>query len=445
LERRKGIDLSNYDLMERLKDLYVTYRGRYVRSGGVRQGYYIPKMGNEYSKLNDAVLLGHMNKEYSVCVFSGEKITKFVCFDVDREPKVNTPLVIRALKKAGVDDGHIVVSFSGSKGYHVELFFEEPMKVDSLRMIYYFLLEETGLSAFDVEFRPTITQAIKLPLSLHPRTGNVCWYCNPHTLEVIENPEYIFTIMRLPVAKVQQIIDALPSKVKSKIKDDEDTAAPGQEFSYSELMTDKIPILTCAGERHKTMLSVGLYAARSGLDEQGILTFIINWWEVQDPSLSGSSQGELISDIKAIARWSSKFVFNEGVYKRTDEMMSKEDVLLILEQKERLRRKVLFLLMALSSKRGYYMITYERIRMSIGASNKGVINAIKSLKDEGYVASSSGRVNTREGRFKRDSNRYQVMQKPTITMHDITVNADIVENQFSKVYFGTLEIALGET
>jgi hypothetical protein len=30
-------------------------------------------------------------------------------------------------------------------------------------------------------------------------------------------------------------------------------------------------------------------------------------------------------------------------------------------------------------------------------------------------------------------------------MHDITVNADIVENQFSKVYFGTLEIALGET
>ena len=78
--------MKNYELMEKLKDLYVTYRGKYVRAGGATKTYFMPKKGSEYLKLTDAVLLGHVKREYSIGVYAGEKVTKFVCFDVDRDP-----------------------------------------------------------------------------------------------------------------------------------------------------------------------------------------------------------------------------------------------------------------------------------------------------------------------------------------------------------------------
>ena len=185
-------------LLEHLKRLYVTCRSHYVvsRPG---QKFYVPKSNGTFFRLTDNVLLKHLHREYAVGIYAGDEGSRFICFDVDDGNPNTVTDVINELEALGIPRNRVYVSFSGRKGYHIEVFFDAIVPTERLHSLYLHVIQNGGFDPGKVEFRPTSKMAIKLPLSIHGETGKICWFVNPSTLEPIMDAMYISEIVQLHV------------------------------------------------------------------------------------------------------------------------------------------------------------------------------------------------------------------------------------------------------
>ena len=104
-----------------------------------------------------------------------------MCFDVDDGNRDTVFRIIFELERLGIPRSKIYVSYSGGKGYHVELFCQEIIRTERWYRLYLSVIRAANLEPSKVEFRPTHTQSIKLPLSCHAKTGKVCWYADRDT------------------------------------------------------------------------------------------------------------------------------------------------------------------------------------------------------------------------------------------------------------------------
>lgn len=149
------------------------------------------KEDGTYSTINafltDKMLAKHLDGSETLGVFSGELFTSFICFDVDKGKKPTVKLLEVLKSMYGFSDDEILTSFSGNKGYHVELFYEEPVAVDKAKAFYKGVLAKAELSPKEVEFRPTPKQAVKLPLSYHRGTGKLCHIVSNKTLRPVSS------------------------------------------------------------------------------------------------------------------------------------------------------------------------------------------------------------------------------------------------------------------
>lgn len=188
-----------------MNELYITYRKRYVLC--TKEGCIItPKMKDgTYSTLTDGVLKNHLQQYYAVAILAGKYSSRFLCFDVDDGQPDTVHMVIDALVEMGFSRKLIYVSFSGGKGYHVELFFDRLVRTNKLKDIYARVIEMTGCNPRKLEFRSTHGSAIKQPLSVHPRTGKVCWFVEQDTLRPIERHDYLFEIKQIPAIVLDRI------------------------------------------------------------------------------------------------------------------------------------------------------------------------------------------------------------------------------------------------
>ena len=118
-----------YALVDRLTDLYVSYRGRYIeaRNNNGRPSIYIPHRGHEVKRLDNEALINHMRRRVAVGVFAGTKSSKFITFDIDLPDPEIVRKVMAGIEAVGFRHEDIHVSSSGGKGYHVEIFFSDLM------------------------------------------------------------------------------------------------------------------------------------------------------------------------------------------------------------------------------------------------------------------------------------------------------------------------------
>lgn len=175
-----------------LDRLYVSERKRYVRMAGGRA--FVPKRGKRPVPLTMEALSAHVQRQCAVGVYAGDRGSRFLCFDVDDGRRETAEAILSCLYECGVPEDKAHVSLSGGKGYHIDLFFDEEIPVAHLMQVYNFVLEQCGLDRHRVEFRPTGGMAIKLPLSVHWRTGAVCWFLDRHTWAPVDTPNYILDI-----------------------------------------------------------------------------------------------------------------------------------------------------------------------------------------------------------------------------------------------------------
>lgn len=157
-----------------------------------------------YNGLSKQHLLEHIRGNKTVGIFSGDVYSKYICFDVDtgkyrrsiakRDTKM---LVYTLISEFNLSKDYITVVDSGNKGYHVYLFFDDVIQVEYLRAFYREVLERTGYDSTEIEFRPTGTQAVKLPLGIHKVTGRRCSFVDyMNNFKVLGN-EHIYNINQL--------------------------------------------------------------------------------------------------------------------------------------------------------------------------------------------------------------------------------------------------------
>lgn len=201
-----------YDVVNRLCDLYISYRGRYVMMLPQAGKIFMPKTSSGPAKLTNRAVCQHVNRQIAIGVFAGAHASKFICFDVDLPDPSEVRRLMDAMVFYGVPRDLIYVSTSGGKGYHVELFFDGLVYTDRLRTFFDCVVLKAESNPLKVEFRPTNGLSIKLPLSVHCKTRRVCWYLDRDTLQPIEDPAYVLQIQQMAVADFEKVLEILPPR-----------------------------------------------------------------------------------------------------------------------------------------------------------------------------------------------------------------------------------------
>ena len=259
-----------FAIADRLCDLYITYRRRYVvmqAAPELEAGYqiYMPKSSSGPVKLTNRVVCRHLNRKLAISVFAGAYSSKFICFDVDYPDPFEVKKLIEILTGYGVPRDLIYVSTSGGKGYHVEIFFDGLVYTEQLRKFYDCVCVDGNFDPHKIEFRPTNGQAIKLPLSVHFKTGRMCCYLDRDTLQPIEDPAYVLQIQQMAVADFEKVLEILPPRKPFDTPENE--TVPTRKMKRADLVQmegDGYPDLLEPGLRHNTMLSIGMYNRRRG-------------------------------------------------------------------------------------------------------------------------------------------------------------------------------------
>lgn len=232
-------------VLKRMNEIYIASR----KKGYVEQYFHkkdeIVKYRTEKYTFTDKQLKQHLQKKKTYGVFAGKEETKFICFDVDsgknlEYSKVITKELVNVLVNIfKIEEEYINISISGLKGYHVELFFDK-MKTNHTALSLFnavisFLEIKNGA---EIEFRPTFTQAVKLPLSLNLNGGNTCYFVDTNTLEPITDPLHILKIKQLPTNKLKNIFEN-----KSLFNHESEVAAqPKDTKSEKNLKTKSVKV-----------------------------------------------------------------------------------------------------------------------------------------------------------------------------------------------------------
>ena len=198
-KNKEKITKREDQFLEQIKNLYIGYRKNYIKmyynKGMSKVKYYRPTWA-----LQDNQILAHIRQKETIGIFAGQIFSKFICFDVDspelKLSKHTTKALVVLLNhdyNISLDDIH--VSFSGKKGYHVEIFLDEFIESNKMEHFYYDVLNNLGKLSekVEIELRPLHTVGLKLPLSIHKQTNKYCHFVDNQTLrkkQILKNTFY---------------------------------------------------------------------------------------------------------------------------------------------------------------------------------------------------------------------------------------------------------------
>ena len=412
------LECSFFDIARQLEELYITYRGRYVMmtpNGKVFiPRYKDPKTGElKDHKITNKVVCGHLNGRYAICVYAGSAASKFVCFDVDDGNPDTVRTIIRILTEIGFPKERIYVSTSGGKGFHVEMFFTSLMFTCDLKNIYNYVCAIGKLNTSKVEFRPTRAQSIKLPLSIHGKTGNICWYLDQETLKPITNPEYIMEIQKIPHELAFGISHKLPrygyihgfeqEKVAPKVLTKKDLSA----FDLN-----CYPDLTCQGKRHDLMVHIAVYNKYLNMSREQNEDELRKWYRRQNPDFINSTESQIEYEIVQILDWvyGDKFVIGS---QHKDIVFVREDVRIILSQKKRSERSIVFLVQYYSKLYGSCCMSANYIAKKTRLGERTARSTLQCLIENEWVdrITSPSHIRNQDGTYKSTPSRYRISGK----------------------------------
>lgn len=187
-------------LVEFLNNHYVTIRRRFLcYSNG--EAYTV---SNRSWALNDADLMQHIEGKKGLGVYFPKDCSPVIGIDID---SLDTDLLNRVYSAVigyGVPDNALLMSFSGNKGYHLDIFLSEPLSKAVIKKFFSCLMRDTGIAS-KVELFGGSAAAYKLPLGVHYKTGA---YCCPVDERGNELPtESIFSIEKISPKVIADAVD----------------------------------------------------------------------------------------------------------------------------------------------------------------------------------------------------------------------------------------------
>lgn len=186
--------------LEAFNKLYISVRDVYIqqKSDG---SYSHSRAFKNSTKLTDEITIQHLKKQKTIGIMCPEKSSKFITFDVDaegyneQERRAIVRGIIREIVRFGIPRHFIYLVYSGSKGYHINIFFNEMVYLNLLHKFYEHILYTAGYNNLLVEFRPTPSIGIKLPLSIHRKNNSESYFVDDN-FNKINDRLYITKILR---------------------------------------------------------------------------------------------------------------------------------------------------------------------------------------------------------------------------------------------------------
>src|SRR5690625_4528245 len=268
-------------IIRRINDLYIQTRKKYLVQFPDNYVTMDRKNNDNVWILNDGMIKRHLQGGITYGIFSGGFFNKFMTFDVDYnddEPMarwVTLKIIDTLVREFNISRSDIHVSLSGGKGYHIDLFFDKPLQVADTEAFYRKVMSEIELPKNgEVEFRPSWTQGVKLPLGIHQRTGNRCWFVDNETLEPIESFGYIMSIEPMDSEEIMSVdfeITNEQAEEFERVVQETDISANTHTVSEALRKVGRIldeGRLTESNTRHATTYTIAVFGNMQGWERE---------------------------------------------------------------------------------------------------------------------------------------------------------------------------------
>lgn len=446
-------------VIKKVNDLFIDTRythllqknnGEYHTSNVKENSKNKKKYGTAFKRatyLADWKIQSHLEGKSTIGVFGQSMHSKFLTFDVDFKDDLPTSQsyvfeIIESLNTLGISSNDIHVSFSGSKGYHVDLYFNKPIALNKLNQFFQLTMKHLGLIAVGkgkgtdvysfknekgaVEFRPIGTRlGVKLPLGTHRVTKKKCWYVDIfNKLKPIEDMEYILTIDQMDSDIIEIILEENEDEFV-QYKEVVETTEFIKE-NYKPLPIYKVGIkeedtvdayemldeegLKYKGTRFFSTTKLARYYRYLGLTEKETVQALINWMSEQDTRMYDTKIEDCIKEIKRVATYTFE---NQLTIVQEKEFftVSYSEMVEILKAKKKNNKLTLFAMLIHSKRyadaKGVFYMTFDQIHKTTGLAEKNARVNVALLESQGLI-DVVARNQSQVGTHIKKPNKYMV-------------------------------------
>lgn len=411
--------------VEKINELYVTARFRFVESNS-NYTSTVKKQERGYG-LTDKDLQNHLDGKKTIAVYATSDKTKFLSFDID-VPDVQILERLVEVLTAYIPRENLLCSFSGGKGYHVDVFFDRLIDKEVAKQFYLLVLSEAGYDTKTIECRGPGNNAIKLPLGFHVKTGAYCYLCNEYGVEIEDGTHGYKTFCELDPIDGRLIYEAVELNYSADyFTDDEITKLDelkndvnmlpvyAGDVEYKRTSIEELieKGLHQTGERHQATYKIAIYLKEEGYSPDDAKRFLKDWTVNKcHTALYGSSMKEVEQDIKDTVNSVYRNDYKLEAEAKTVNLNKMEMKEILSVDSQPLSR--LYFIMythckAFGDKRGSFYMTYKQIEQAGAAKgDRGLIKEqIDKLAELGKVEVI--RRNARvEGKKESLPNQYRI-------------------------------------
>lgn len=278
-----------YNKAFEILNTYITYRKKYIIQNKDKEGY--TTVGATFNNWN---LIQHIkgNRTYGIFV---NNISKFITFDIDLKVKGREweqyqkwilYKVIDVLQEEGLGQ-YLNISFSGNKGYHIDIIFDRPVRTALLKQFGGYIIRKHKLNNIgvnnkliaEVELRGCNNQAVKLPLGLNQKSQKYMYFLDDNLKIVTQEKLLEFNLKILDINKFYNLytkkFDSLDMYTKKDIIIDKEKRDTGQleskKLKYNKSELDYVvqnEILKNQGTRNDIIYLVALWCNSHKLSKE---------------------------------------------------------------------------------------------------------------------------------------------------------------------------------
>ncbi|WP_080845596.1 TOTE conflict system archaeo-eukaryotic primase domain-containing protein [Cytobacillus gottheilii] len=452
-------------LVSKFNQLFITKRGKYLILNKKGNYLQINKSSSKFVALNDFHVKNHLKGIQTLGVFSGDFLTKFICFDVDYHDnslaKWYTYKVVDTLINIGIPSEFIYISTSGNKGYHVDIYFNEMISLQLQKRLFDLVIESGELQKTEqgqIELRPT-QQGLKLPLGVHFGNKNTktnkCWYVDYNKkLEPIKSYTYLLEINQIDISIIKNVLgeiedltlESIPVKTDKgmEIESNKDYF----DINHNELDIYKINIdpdatveaaikleengLTYKGTRHKSIMLLSRYYRYLGHTQEESEALLIDWMKNQDKETYTTPIEECIKDIKRV----NNYIFDNDIGLTVADkeiIITYPDVLNILKAKNMNDKLIAYALLVHSkryeSKNGVFYMSYKQMAKTTGLSERTANRTINKLEELGIIEIIERNIKSGNSKnnFKKP-NKYRMNKIEAEIRYELTLEDEYIND-----------------
>lgn len=428
--RQFEIELNKDKIVKKMNELFITYRRQFLTQYKSKDGG-VTFVTSKYP-LIDKTVARHLDGSTTIGVRLGNGgLTKFFTFDVDikdspiESREVTRRLVNHLIDHYGILRKDIHVSFSGNKGYHVDLYFDAVYSSQQMLPFYLEVLSELNETKKRIERRPTSTLGVKLPLGYHLETGEYCTYVDNLTFEPL-GIQYFLNIEPMSWEEFYNDIliectlnatytvptSATPRTIeKESPKISVDFHKDGMQREEVEKILSEGHLL-CSGTRNNFTLYASMFLKEHGATEKETYEKII---QVLENTLNNPQTRSFISmaNLKALKKETARVVgmvfthdynVSENSHATKIEIYSNE-LRAMLSINNPVLSRLLFVLLVhskrFSNRNGTFYCTYRQLgKQGVGKNGSRTLVKLKALQELGAIeiVSKNGKYSFRKKR-----------------------------------------------